>query len=327
MRGLAGILGVVAAAAAAADNTTCDVLVPSVCYLPFPNNFWLRPDPTNSSRAVTTFSNGTWPRTNDGEQFDVSKGWNGLDGFSPFPAILSYFPNVSLELSTGLPPIWDIGASLRAGAATWIVNSATGELVAHWVELDHASDGWEPDASNLRMFMMWPSERLNDSTRYVIGIGPLVDMSGHAIPASTAFAALRDGTPYAPIESRRQHYESDIFPLLMAVGAKRASLSLAWDFTTGSRDEWTGDMVSMRDDAFERLPSSGPAYTITSVTNGGSDPAVAKIIKGTVAVPWYLNTCVGTLVVESSRCRCEPTGGPCASQSRVSAGCAHRPRR
>jgi hypothetical protein len=86
------------------------------------------------------------------------------------------------------------------------------------------------------------------------------------------------------IEGRRTVFK-DIFARLAAVGVAQASLQLAWDFTTGTRQNITGAMVHMRDDAFSRFPAAGPEYVIDVVTDNFSIN-IGRKIQGHFMVPW-----------------------------------------
>lgn len=50
-----------------------------------------------------------------------------LDGFSPFPSILTYFADLS---GSNLPPHWDVGRSLLPSSPTVLLHAETGETVA-----------------------------------------------------------------------------------------------------------------------------------------------------------------------------------------------------
>ena len=99
-----------------ADLGPCDPLVPEACYLPYPNNFWLREDPSTATGYRVHLERETMPADDRGEHFDPAE-WNTLDGFSASSAALAYLGNV--DLST-LPHHWVRGlchrdARTRAG--------------------------------------------------------------------------------------------------------------------------------------------------------------------------------------------------------------------
>ena len=102
----------------------CDALVPEVCGYPFPNDFFRD---VNGS-GLLNLTSATMPLTVDGRGVDpVAGGWDALDGFSPLPALLAYFPALSLD---NLPRYWNIQASLDDACPTVLVRRSHGRARA-----------------------------------------------------------------------------------------------------------------------------------------------------------------------------------------------------
>jgi hypothetical protein len=122
----------------------------------------------------------------------------------------------------------------------------------------------------------------------VIALRKLKNAAGSVLPAPAVFAAYRDHgiSNVAGFAGRRPHMES-LFTLLGAAGIARRNLYLAWDFTVASTANITGRMLSIRDDAFSKLGSASPAFTVTSNTPDGNT-GMARVVKGTFTVPNYL---------------------------------------
>jgi hypothetical protein len=137
--------------------------------------------------------------------------------------------------------------------------------------------------------MLWPSFRLNDATRYIVGMRSLVSNSGRPILPSSAFAALRDNihTEDPAVEDRRAHFNTSVFPQLEKAGFARASLQIAWDFTVMSTHTLNNRLLSMRDDALERT-AAGISFTISQSEDNPS-ASIARRVTGRMTVPWYLN--------------------------------------
>jgi hypothetical protein len=92
------------------------------------------------------------------------------------------------------------------------------------------------------------------------------------------------------VESRRDRFEDEIFPLLEGAGLPREELQLAWDFRTASRQSTLGKMEWIRDDALERMGDSGPSYTLDPLDpeetcDDGRD--IGRTITGVMSVPLY----------------------------------------
>ena len=259
----------------------CDSLVPEYCMFPFPNNVFTTADAdSNTGRRLALVSESMPSKFN--AEIDTTH-FNDADGFSPGLAMLTYLPGAT---TAGLPTWQNLDASLADDSPTVLINADTGERVAHFSEIDVSLDGATENALMIR-----PVTRLEDSTRYIVGIRNVVDGDGAPIPASAEFAALRDLLPTddADVESRRPLY-ADIFARLGDAGVERESLQIAWDFTTASLDNNTANLVHMRDDALSMYgPDEGPTYTILSVDDQYQTDNVAFRVEGVFEVPLYLD--------------------------------------
>ena len=75
-----------------------------------------------------------------------------------------------------------------------------------------------------------------------------------------------------------------MFSKLSAAGIDRSTLQLAWDYTTASRENTTGDLIAMRDDALAQVGPLGPTYTIDNVEIA-PNTHLAKRLRGKMTVP------------------------------------------
>lgn len=264
-----------------ANFSACDPLTPDYCSFPWPNNFWLRQDSTTVTGNRMHYVSASLPIDRTGSKIDPIE-WNTLDGFSPMPAIMTYFKDVMLD---NVPHHWDMSRSLQADSPTVILDAETGERLMHFAELNESSG-----SSKSKAFMMWASKRLKDGHRYIVAIRGLQDRAGSLIPPSDAFKALRDNvtTTNPDIEGRRAVY-ADIFSRLTAAGVNRSDLQLAWDFTTASQQNLTGRLVAARDDAFKRVPVDGPEYKIKNVQDFDTtqNSTIGRQINLQFRVPYY----------------------------------------
>lgn len=276
----------------------CDPLAPDYCAYPFPNNVFTVPDAaTVTGRRVQL---PPTPYTVD----PTNEPWTYGDGFSPSGAIMTFMPGAT---ATGLPGHDDLDASLAEGAATVLVDAETYERIAHFSELDHSAD--DPARRSL---LIRPATRLRAGHRYLVAIRNVVDEGGSPLPASPAFAALRDGTPLpeeASVEARRELY-GDIFWRLGQAGVAREELQLAWDFTTASDESTTGWLLHMRDEAFAALGEDSPPYTIDVIDTEWNTTDFLYRLEGTMTVPLYLDSPspVGARMVRGDDGMPEPSG-------------------
>jgi hypothetical protein len=273
-----GGAGMAGGGGTAADNPDCDPLVPEQCGYPFPSDRYLVDDAKMPSGKRVAFGATTLPVYLSTAHVDP-KGWSDSDGFSPGQGPLTYLPGATV---TGLPTQDTIADSLKPGCPTVLMNAETGELVPHFAELDVSSD----DPAD-QSFLIRPVVRLKDGTRYIVAIRNVVDKAGAPVGASPAFQALRDKTPSAAIESRRDHYES-LFGALDKAGVARQTLQIAWDYTTASKANNTRGLLHMRDEALALVGDEGPTYVIDKIDeNPNAD--IRRVIHGRMTVPLYLD--------------------------------------
>ena len=130
---------------------------------PFPNDYWLIKD-DNGNADHLNFSVENFPIAElpiPGVTVNPYY-WNFLDGFSPIPAILTYWEDLSI---LNCAPLWNISQSMDENAAIVILDPNTNKRIAHWTELDHASDTEFTEEKN-KTLMIWPYKRLEDGGNY-----------------------------------------------------------------------------------------------------------------------------------------------------------------
>ncbi|MBC8069660.1 MAG: hypothetical protein IAG13_15090 [Deltaproteobacteria bacterium] len=258
----------------------CDPLVPEYCGHPFPSNVFTAADTSTPTGRRLALSDEMMPVS----YYDVRASptpWSRSDGFSPGSSILVFLPGAS---AAGLPSVLDIAASVLPDSPTVLLDAETGEPVAHFAELDLSAT----DKAKRTLFIR-PAQRLRNDARYIVALRGVVDAAGAPIPASPAFAALRDGTELTAepsVEQRRPLY-SDIFAKLGDAGIDRATLQIAWDFTTASDENIVTPLVHMRDTALG-LVGDAPRFTIDDVQTD-FDPRVAFRVTGTFEVPLFVD--------------------------------------
>jgi hypothetical protein len=260
-------------------DPACDPLVPSYCGFPFPSNFTTVADSTTKTGLRVSFSVNVLPQ-HQGVPTDPSA-WAKMDGFSTGQSFLTSMPKAAI---TGLADPDHIEQSVTKTSKTIVMDADTGELIPHWAELDMTAK-----TDDDRTFIIRPAVRLKDAHRYIIAIRHVVDDAGAELPVSPAFLALRDGGTFAhpSIEARRALY-TDIFGKLAKAGIDKASLQLAWDATTMSKESHTDWILKMRDEALALVGDAGPTYTIVSVDEN-PNPDIRRRIVVNMHVPLYLD--------------------------------------
>lgn len=278
----------------------CDFLDPAHCLYPFPNDHFTVADPmTDSGRRVAlndasmpvnetvdlSAAVGAPPGTlvSPGGIAATSPDMNWGDGFSPGQMLLTYVPNLDLT-ATGIGQVNYMERSLEADSPLVVIDADTLERHLVWGELDSFASS---DAT--RSFIIRAGVSFREGHRYIVALRNAKDKDGKVIESSTAFQVYRDAVPsnVPEIEARRARMES-IFGRLAEAGIDRASLFIAWDFTTASQRSLTSRMLHIRDDAFAKLGTNAPTFTVTSVTQN-PDANRSRRIQGTFVVPNYLN--------------------------------------
>ncbi|MCA9651133.1 MAG: hypothetical protein H6712_18930 [Myxococcales bacterium] len=258
----------------------CDPLVPEYCAYPFPNNVFSVVDESTPTGRRLALSREMLPRRLTGGSASPDA-FNERDGFSVAGTILAHLPGAT---ATGLPDPLHIGDSLALESPTVLLDADTGERFPHFSEVDVNANG-----DGDRSLMIQPAAPLEYGHRYIVALRGVVDEGGSLVPASPAFAALRDGTPSdePSVDQRRALYE-DVFARLADAGVAREELQLAWDFTVSSREHTSGRMLYMRDQAYEMAGDAGPGYEILSVEDDVS-PTIFRRIEGEIEVPLFLD--------------------------------------
>lgn len=279
----------------------CDPLTPSYCGFPYPNNYWTEKDASTVTGLRLALPQIILPETTDGMQSSPGA-FNEMDGFSPGIAAMTHLPGATV---TGLATPNSIGDSLLEQSPTVLLNVASGERLAHWVDRDEyvvqakirIGDSEALPQFNIardlealqqeQALMLRPAIRPEDATRYIVAIRGVVDAQGSAVEPSPGFMALRDDLPSDDpiIESRRAHFE-ELFSILEEQGIARNDLQIAWDFTTSSRENNTSAMLHIRDDALQQSPEGVP-YEI-ALKNEDLIDGIACRLEVTFDMPLYM---------------------------------------
>ncbi|MEW1890048.1 hypothetical protein [Streptomyces sp. NPDC085659] len=264
---------------------SCDPLAPAECLLPFPNDWYTRPDPRTDTGRRVAFDASALPRPATGQSVDPAA-WNRSDGFSPGSTLIAQVPGLDLA-RTGAAPLTDIGRSLDRDAPVVLLDTTTGERWPYWAEPD--SNATDPAR---RALLIHPARNFEDGHHYAVALRHLKDRSGRTIPAAAPFAAVAGKrlTAHDPLRARQDRLRPALSALRRA-GVSSQGLHLAWDFTVASTRSLTGDLFALRDDAFRRLGDRSPAFTVTGVTDftEEQDTRIAREVTGDITVPGYLD--------------------------------------
>lgn len=273
------------------------------CMLPYPSDYFLVDDAAMPSGKRVALTQAAKPQTAAEASFDLTEG-NPVDGFSTHQPIMAYF-------STGVTAEGvvfhtdDPASSQKADSKVLLIDAATGKAVPAWGEID--LNGSLPSE---RAFIVRPFSRLENKKRYIVALQGLFaanedGTSGALANAPEGFARIRDKKTASDLvlDPIAQRYEKEIFPALSALGVSRDKLQLVWDFTTGSEEQLTADLLFMRDEIIAKFEATPPKVTLTKAMENTplENENIWLRIEGTIRVPLYLESAeLGAMLVRDA---------------------------
>lgn len=266
----------------------CDPIDPAQCMLPYPNDWFTRPDPSSATGRRLDLNALAMPKNVVGVPINPAD-YNRSDGFGAGSTLLTVVPGMTKNADlaeSNLPT--DVNMAVNddyssAGAqgtpGVILFDATTGKIWPVWVEIDQytAEAGVLPagaEGSVQQDLMIHPAKNLLDGHRYIVALRALHTDSGTVAQPDASFETfVKDflhpaaptggalGLPALPPADPRVDHMNRIFEDLAeqpgwSVSADPAQLYLAWDFTTASTQNVTGRLLSIRDDAFEQLGST-----------------------------------------------------------------------
>ncbi len=255
-------------------GTTHDDASPGFCDAPYPSDFFRTADGHVAFRGAAQLEQASGKRT------DVHVGFPS-DGFSTLSTIVASLPGdvVHDGLATALD---EATVSTSPASASVILEADTGVRVPHYADVyTNVADGQR------RPIVLRPMLPLKPKTRYVVAFAGVKVDGGALAPSAEGFRRLRDKAA-DPALGAYARFENDVFAPLEKAGVTRASLQLAWDFTTGTTERATSDMTHVREMTLAWLASNTPMVTIASAADASD--RLAKIVKGSVTGPMFLDS-------------------------------------
>ncbi len=282
-------LGACSAAPAPETNLTghaadaCQPLIDETeCFLPFPSDYFRTPDPQMASGYRVRLPDPAVVRDKADRSTDMTA-WRPIDGASLTPMIVGRLGN-AFSAANLVNLVDDPAPTVRGTSPILLIEAETGRLVAHYEDID-------PDvtAPAEQLFIVSPLERLRPSTRYVVLVRGLVDDRGTPVEAAAGFRMLRDraATRDRAVGPLAERFEREVFPVAERAGVPRASLQLAWSFTTASVGQAIGDVERAYSLATEALGGE-PATVRVSRVDEPTSGTWGRKVYGTIEVPSVL---------------------------------------
>ena len=118
----------------------------------------------------------------------------------------------------------------------------------------------------------------------------LKGLDGELIDAPEGFRRLKVRQPLGTTDGAQVElrYQNEIFPELRRAGLELEQLQLAWDFTTGSAEWQTRDILDAHDAAAAVNAVDTPVIEIVGTDSTGDD-RMAHLVHGTIRVPSVLD--------------------------------------
>ncbi|KAI3658431.1 hypothetical protein MP638_007533 [Amoeboaphelidium occidentale] len=308
----------------------------------FPNDFYLKKnDKTPTGYILNLPENGGI--NSRAQKIDISR----MNEFDGFPAnafmFLAGFPGVAMDyayLGTKHPrdvkanrSVYDadsttkanvylngfashitLSRSLEDSSPSVIIDTVTGERVAHFIEEDRSGDanllkpayptdyetmeGYadknQRPRRNPQIILIRPEKRFVSGRRYIVAFKNLKSPAGDVIEAPLGFKIIRDNlkTNNEKLLKRRLHFQQNqIFETILRSGYVLDSkeIVIAWDFTTASLASATEHLRFMRDDAEEQIRKNNFKYAVKSYVDNYSEYIYRKV-EGTFSVPLYIES-------------------------------------
>ena len=274
----------------------CDHTDAAVCLLPWPNDHFTVADPTTDTRRRLDLESASMPQNRAGKPIAPGP-YNRNDGFSPGALIVTKVPGLETQAAldaTGAVPITRMSEAFAPRQPVVVLNAETRERHLVWAEIDSTAAAKEDVTLLIR-----PGVNFEEGSRYIVALRNLKGDDGRTLPAPEGFRIYRDRvlTTNAAVEARRGHFES-LFGTLAEAGIDRDSLHRAWDFTVASERNLAERVLTIRDDAFERLGDTNladmkvegesPEFEIEEVTPNPEEQLALRV-EGKFTVPCYLN--------------------------------------
>ncbi len=299
----------------ATNPAGCDPIDPAQCMLPYPNDWFTRPDPTSATGRRLDFNALAMPRNVAGKPIDPSD-YNRSDGFSAGATILTVVPGMTKNSDlapSGLPTDLNMAVNGDRNLGVILLDATTGRVWPVWAEVDQYTTeaGVLPagaDGAVQQDLMIHPAMNLLDGHRYIVALRHLRTDDGSLAQPSPAFESYvhsylsPTSSPSDPRVAHMDRIFSDLREAGWTISGQASDLYLAWDFTTASTQNVTGRLLAIRDDAFGQLGETkaqidagadvgrAPAFTVSSVTDytAAQNPNVARQISGSFTVPCYI---------------------------------------
>ena len=173
----------------------------------------------------------------------------------------------------------DMASTADGTATTMIVDMTSGELIAHFAEVDaNELDNFSKQAVYLRA-----AKRFTGGHRYAVGIRKMTGRDGKDLPVTAGFKAVLDDsdTGHARLDAARPRLRQAV-TALEAAGLARTDMLVAWDFTIAPDEDAIVDPLAARAAALAAMGPLGVNLTYVKTSDLGpfnNDARIARRIE------------------------------------------------
>jgi len=261
-------------------------LVPEVAAYPFPADFYLKKDSTSASGFRLNIPDAVLPKILKAKVF------NGADGFTRLPIILTYLAG-GID-SKSLPDPADHALSVGDSSPVWLVKDKTWEKVPILIEIDMMA---KKDTD--RALIVRPLKLLDEKSTYIVVVrNKLKDLKGNAHKQNAALSALLAGTKTSDpaVEQQRDSFKK-VNAALTALKLKAADVVQAWAFTTRSEKQVTEVLLAVQD---AMKTATLGTVSITTDKTEVKDGRTNRQVVAKFSVPNFVGKKSGLITLDSS---------------------------
>ncbi|MET0664560.1 MAG: hypothetical protein ABW008_03275, partial [Acidimicrobiales bacterium] len=264
---------------AVGGDGTCDDLDPDHCLLPWPNDRFTVPDPSTETGLRLAIPVDGTPQNVDGVPVDVTD-QNRADGFSPASTMLTFVPEVDLEVS-GVAPSTDIGASLDEEAPITLTDLTTNDRWPYWAELD------APAPEGEQLLMIHPAVALTEAHRYEVAVDRLVQADGSPVADEAlrtwSFTVASTDSLSGRLRSMVAATGDDVpaFTVTSVSGSGPVVVEGTYEIPNFlDNDGSTGGQFALGEDGLPQVNAGHPTADAPFTCILGSDPDAGTVIYG-----------------------------------------------
>lgn len=283
------------------QNSHCDDLDTTECFLPFPSFHHMVRDSSTATGWRVHLQGDVMPPLKGRLEMHPSF-LNELDGFSTMAPLMFYMAGMKHADALGTSNVrlqgsQNIELSVTEHSITLLVDVEAQKLVPHTAEIDHI----DPERP---LILVFPAQPLSHNRHFALAVVHATDVDEVRLPPTDGMQLLQlSSNEHDTGDSeRRSRYRSKVIPALLEAApwldyeSDPELLQLLFDFQTISAKSQLGPIRAVRDATIEYIESYkwgdwANRVRVVRQEDGTCDhpnDLVARTIHGELDVPWFL---------------------------------------